>query len=256
MPPEFMDISPVEPVIEIGPPPPPPREPFWSYTDLLLVMGLVVASITLIVLVTGFLVAFNPSLRDDPGPLLLPVQIAFYGFIYLALHFTLRMRYGKPVFPSLGWRRTRFNLGFAALGGAVLAFAISGLASLLHTPQVPSPLDRFLKSPVELALFGALAVTLAPLFEELFFRGFLQPLLSRSFGVLAGISITALVFGLLHAPEYAWAWQYVVAVSLAGAVFGWVRARTNSIIPSTVMHGCYNLVFVIALYVTKHVKHS
>src|SRR5690242_351176 len=133
MQPEFMDISPVEPVIDIGPPPPPPREPFWNYTDLLLVMGFVVASITLIVLVTGFLVAFNPGLRDDPGPLLLPVQVAFYGFIYLALYFTLKIRYGKPVFSSLGWRRTRFNLGIAVLGGAVLAFAISGLASLLHT---------------------------------------------------------------------------------------------------------------------------
>jgi membrane protease YdiL (CAAX protease family) len=249
-----MDISPTEPVIEVVPPP--PREPFWGYTDLLLVMGIIVASIALITLAGGVLVFIYPRLRDDPTPLLLPVQVAFYGFIYLALHLTLKTRYGMPVFPSLGWRRTRFNLGIAVLGGAILAVAISGLADLLHTPQVPSPLDRFLKSPVDLALFGILAVTLAPVFEELFFRGFLQPLLSRTFGVLAGILITALVFGLLHAPEYAWAWQYVLAVSLAGAVFGWVRARTNSIIPSIIMHGCYNLVFVIALIWTKYVKHQ
>jgi uncharacterized protein len=249
-----MDISPTEPVIEVVPPP--PREPFWGYTDLLLVMGIIVASIALITLVGGVLVFIYPRLRDDPTPLLLPVQVAFYGFIYLALYLTLRTRYGKPVFPSLGWRRTRFNIGIAALGGAILAFGISGLATLLHTPQVPSPLDRFLKSPLDLALIGILAVTLAPVFEELFFRGFLQPLLSRTFGVLAGILITALVFGLLHAPEYSWAWQYVVAVSLAGAIFGWVRARTNSIIPSTIMHGCYNLVFVIALIWTKYVKHQ
>lgn len=249
-----MDISPTEPVIEVVPPP--SREPFWGYTDLLLVMGIIVASIALITLVGGVLVFIYPRLRDDPTPLLLPVQVAFYGFIYLALYLTLRIRYGNPVFPSLGWRRTRFNLGIAAFGGAILAFGIAGLAALLHTPQVPSPLDRFLKSPVDLTLFGILAVTLAPVFEELFFRGFLQPLLSRTFGVLAGILVTALVFGLLHAPEYDWKWQYVVAVSLAGAVFGWVRARTNSIIPSTIMHGCYNLVFVIALIWTKYVKHQ
>jgi uncharacterized protein len=249
-----MDISPVEPIIDVAPPA--PREPFWGYTDLLLVMGIIVASIALITLAGGVLIFLYPGLRNDPTPILLPVQVAFYGFIYLALYFTLKRRYGRPVFASLGWRRTRFNLGIAALGGAVLAFGISGLAALLHTPQVPSPLDRFLKSPVDLALFAALAVTLAPLFEELFFRGFLQPLLSRTFGMAAGILITALVFGLLHAPEYAWAWQYVVAVSLAGAVFGWVRARTNSIIPSTLMHACYNLVFVIALVFTKFVKHS
>jgi membrane protease YdiL (CAAX protease family) len=249
-----MDITPVEPAIDIAPPA--PREPFWGYTDLLLVMGIIFASIALIASVGGVLIFLYPALRDDPTPLLLPVQVAFYGFIYVALLLTFRTRYGKPVFASLGWRRTRFNLGIAALGGAVLAFGISGLAALLRTPQVPSPLDRFLKSPLDLALVGLLAVTLAPVFEELFFRGFLQPLLSRTFGVLTGIWITALVFGLLHAPEYSWAWQYVVAVSLAGAVFGWVRARTNSIIPSTIMHACYNLVFVIALVITKYVKHS
>jgi uncharacterized protein len=145
-------------------------------------------------------------------------------------------------------------LAITALGGALLAFGISLLAFVLHTPQVPTPLDQFLKSPVNLALFGVLAVTLAPLFEELFFRGFLQPLLSRTFGVAAGILITSLVFGSLHAPEYAWAWQYVLAVSLAGVVFGWVRTRMNSIVPSTVMHASYNLVFVIALLISKHFK--
>ena len=62
-----MDISPLEPVIDIGQPPPPPREPFWGYTDLMLVMGLVAVSIALIVLVTAFLVAFNPGLRDESG---------------------------------------------------------------------------------------------------------------------------------------------------------------------------------------------
>ncbi len=253
MQPEPMGSPPLEPAIDVAPAP--SREPFWDYMDLLLVIGLMVLSIVVILLGTGLFLVLYPRLREDPTPLLLPVQVVFYLFIYLALYFTFRTRYGKPVLPSLGWRRTPLNLGITALGGALLACGISLLASALHTPQVPTPLDQFLKSPINLALFGVLAVTLAPLFEELFFRGFLQPLLSRTFGVIAGILITSLVFGSLHAPEYAWAWQYVVAVSLAGVVFGWVRARMNSIVPSTVMHACYNLVFVIALVVSKHFKH-
>ncbi|MBV9300623.1 MAG: CPBP family intramembrane metalloprotease [Acidobacteriaceae bacterium] len=251
--PESGDSSQVHPVIDAVPSP--PRDPVWNYTDLLLLMGFIAASAALIVLASGVLVALRPDLRDDPTPLLLPVQLAFYALVYLGLHFTLSIRYGRAVFSALGWRRVRMNLGVVALGGAALAFVISLLASLLHTPQVPSPLDRFLKSPVNLALFSILAVTLAPLFEELLFRGFLQPLLSRTFGLFAGILITAALFGSLHAPEYSWAWQYVVAVSLAGAVFGWIRARTNSIIPSTLMHSSYNFVFVVALIATKHLKH-
>jgi membrane protease YdiL (CAAX protease family) len=92
-----------------------------------------------------------------------------------------------------------------------------------------------------------MALTFAPFFEELLFRGFLQPLFSRSLGVAGGIALTALLFGALHGPEYNFHWQYVAAISLVGAALGAVRYRTGSIITSSVMHACYNLVAVIAL---------
>jgi len=250
---EQLDSSPVDPFS--GPPRLPARVPFWTYTDLLLVMGILTASIAAIVVGAGVLVALYPRFRDDPTPLLLPLQVAFYGGLYLALFLTFRTRYRQPVFFSLGWRRTEFNLAVAAVGGAILAFVVSGLAWLLHTPQVPSPLDRFMNSPFNLALIGILAVTLAPLFEERYFRGFLQPLVSHTFGVAAGNFITAIIFGSLHAPVDSWAWQYAVAVALVGIVLGWVRARSGSIIPSTLMHASYNSVFVIALLVSKHANH-
>jgi hypothetical protein len=132
----------------------------------------------------------------------------------------------------------------AGAGGVVLALGISGLASLLHTPKVPSPVDQLVNTPLSFAVVAILAVIAAPFFEELFFRGFLQPLLSRTFGVVAGILITAVLFGSLHAPEYSWAWQYVAAISAAGAVFGWV------------MHGCFNAVSVLALAITKYSKYK
>jgi uncharacterized protein len=137
-----------------------------------------------------------------------------------------------------------------------LAIAVSLLAKVIHTPQVKSPIDEITKTPFSLAVFAVMAVTIAPLFEELFFRGFIQPLLSRTFGVVAGVVLTAVLFGALHAPEYSWAWQYALAVSIAGAVFGWVRARTQSIIPGTIMHGSYNLVFIVGLILMKYGPHK
>ncbi len=230
----------------------PAREPFWGYTDLALMMGLLAASTAIIVLVVGLLVGFNPKLRDDPTPLAVPTQFVLYGLVYLCFWLVLGLRYKRPVFASLGWRRSSFNLTAAAIGGGVLALCISALASLLHTPKVASPVDKLVSTPLSFAVVAFLAVIAAPFFEELFFRGFLQPLFSRSLGIAAGILITAVLFGSLHAPEYSWAWQYVVAISAAGAVFGWVRARANSIIPCTVMHGCFNAVSVIALAITKY----
>jgi uncharacterized protein len=240
----------------IAEPPPPVREPFWDYVDLALVMGLLFASIVVIVLVCGVLAFAVPAFKNDPTPLLLPMQLVLYLFIYICFFLVFKFRYGKPVFASLGWRGTIIHPLVLVVSGMALAIAVSLLAKLIHTPEVKSPIDEITKTPLSLAIFAVMAVTIAPLFEELFFRGFIQPLLSRTFGVAVGVVLTAVLFGGLHAPEYSWAWQYALAVSIAGAVFGWVRARTQSIIPSTIMHGSYNLVFIVGLLLMKYGPHK
>jgi membrane protease YdiL (CAAX protease family) len=234
----------------------PVREPFWGYTDLALVMGLLFASIAIIVVAAGVLAFAIKPLGEDPTPLLLPLQLALYVFVYFCFYVTFKFRYGRPVFASLGWRKTGLRPMVAAVSGAALAIGVSVLATLIHTPKVKSPIDEITNTPLTLAIFGVMAITVAPLFEELFFRGFIQPLLSRTFGVVAGVVLTAVFFGALHAPEDSWAWQYALAVSIAGGVFGWVRARTQSIIPSTIMHGSYNAVFIVALIYMKYGPHK
>ncbi len=227
------------------------KQPFWNYTDLALVAGLLIVCVGIILGGVAAAVALRPGLKDDPTPILLPTQLALYAFLYLCLSLVFKLRYGKPVLSSLGWCRSSVNLLWTVGGGLLLALVVSGVASLLHTPEVPSPLAGLTKSPLTLALVGIMAVTLAPFFEELLFRGFLQPLFSRTFGAIAGILITAAIFGGLHAPEYSYAWQYAVAITFVGAVLGWVRYRSGSIIPGTVLHGAFNTVAVVALVASK-----
>jgi membrane protease YdiL (CAAX protease family) len=140
------------------------------------------------------------------------------------------------------------TLFYAVVAGVALPFVITGIGNLLHTPKISTPMDQIPNS-IPLAL---MAITLAPFFEELFFRGFLQPLLTRTFGLVLGILLTAALFGGLHAVEYLFVWQYVVAIGLVGVALGFVRARTNSIVPTTIMHGCFNGLQVIALALSKH----
>lgn len=230
------------------------REPFWGYVDLAMALGLMVALVGLILVGVGLFTLVRPALRTDPTPLLLPAQLGLYLAIYVAFKVTFALRYGRPVFSSLGVNRnwTPRILLMAGAGGLLLSPAVSAVASLLHTPEVKMDVLEMLdKSPVILALFGVMAITITPLFEELLFRGFLQPLLSRSLGVVAGIGLTAVLFGALHGPQYMMHWQYIAAVSTVGAVLGTVRYKTGSIVTSSVMHACYNLVAVVAL-VFKH----
>lgn len=246
------DLVPLEPIaIEPSTVPVPQRQPFWNYVDLLLVAGLLVAFIAFILFVTAMFVFAFPSLRRNQAPLLLPTQIAVYVAVYVSLQIVLKVRYGKNVLSSLGWCPARLNLLLVGLSGVVLALTVAILTALIHTPKVPSPVESLMTSPLLLSLFGIMAVTLAPFFEELLFRGFLQPLLTRSLGVIAGVVLTAAFFGSLHAPEYSFAWQYAVAVSLVGVVLGWVRVRANSIIPCVVLHGAYNSFFVVGLVIAK-----
>jgi hypothetical protein len=244
-PPEPVEAA-AEPVFSSGLPDPPAHEPFWGYTDLAMVIGLLFASIVLLLVIAGVLISARPSLRADPL-FLLGTQFGLYVFVYLSFWVTFKTRYDRPVFSSLGWRPSSFKPLWAIAGGIGLAVLLSVVGSLIHTPQVKSPLDDLTATPGMLSLFGLMAVTIAPLFEEMIFRGFIQPLLTRTLGALAAIAITAAIFGALHAPEYSYAWQYVASIGLAGAVFGWLRARTNSIIPCVIMHGSFNLASVIAM---------
>lgn len=250
MEPDPLESLPAEPLTEALPRSP-EREPFWSYVDLVLVLGLILFGIAAITVVTGLIVGADVHLRSDLTPLVLPTTVAAYAVVYLALKLVLGSRYGQPVFRSLGWQRSSFNLAVAAGGGALLGLSLSLLGTALHTPKVKSPFENLGATPLSFAMLALTAIVLAPVFEELFFRGFLQPLLSRTAGAVAGILITAALFGGLHAPEYSWAWQYAFCVSLAGVVFGYLRYRTNSIIPCTVMHGCFNALSVVALAVEK-----
>jgi uncharacterized protein len=97
-------------------------------------------------------------------------------------------------------------------------------------------------------------VVLGPLCEELAFRGFLMPLLIRSLGVTAGILLTGLLFGALHAYEYEWSWRHSLLISVAGAVFGWARYALGSTAASTFMHATFNLTQFAALLAQSGVK--
>ncbi len=230
-------------------------DPFWNYSDLFIMVALTISAIVLCAAGAAAIAKMVPALKADPIPLALPSQTVFYVLVYLAFRLIFNVRYGRPVFTSLGWRPTRMPLLWMIIGGVALAFGVEAIAMAFHTPKIETPIDQLPRGPFSTAFFIILAVVLGPASEELGFRGFLQPLLSKSLGLWAGILVTAVLFGALHGPEYKWTWQYLLAISLAGAAFGWVRAHSGSIISSTVMHGTFNLVAVVSFFIAKNLKH-
>jgi hypothetical protein len=92
--------------------------------------------------------------------------------------------------------------------------------------------------------------------EELFFRGFMYPVLARRMGAAWGIALTALPFGLIHLPQYGWAWGAALVIFLVGVVCGMVRAVTRSVAASFLVHVGFNgTQMLIAVVMTRGFQH-
>ena len=219
------------------------RWPFWTYQDLAIFISLAFPSLIVSVMAVRALVRFWPVGKAFEALL---AQLIWYVLVFSVLYFLLRLRYGQPFWRSLGWVAPFRGANLSFLAGPFLAIGIGYLGYLIRTPEIQAPFQQMLEDRPTIILFSIFAVVLGPLCEELAFRGFLMPLLVRSLGAIAGVVLTGLLFGALHAAEYQWSWKHVLLISAAGTVFGWVRFRTGSTAASTFMHSSYNLTQLVA----------
>jgi len=238
-----------QPLLEppAGPPPPAAREPFWNYSDLLLLVGMAMPAMLVGMLaVKGVVWAFELHLKLRAVEIV-PAQFLGYALLFGALAVLFRVQYDRPFWDSLAWRPAGMPAGWIVLNGVLTAVGVSVLGVALRIPDTANPMKEMLSDPVSLAVVGLFGVTLGPMSEELLFRGFLQPLLVRSLGPMAGVAAAAVPFGLLHLQQYGYSWRHVVLITGAGVSFGWIRHITGSTRASTLMHAAYNGLFFCAL---------
>jgi hypothetical protein len=238
-----------EPVPEPDLPPPsqPARDPFWGYADLLLFASLTVPSMLMgMLLVRAAMAAFHLHTAVSVA-VLLPEQLVGYAILFGALTLIFRMQYDRPFWSSLGWTPVSLPAPFVLLAGGGTAMGVVLAGALIHLPSTANPMTELLQGKVALVLMAAFGVGIAPLCEELAFRGFLQPLLVRSLGAAAGILIAGAAFGLLHFQEYGNSWRHALLLSAAGACFGWMRHVTKSTKASVLMHASYNGILFLLL---------
>ena len=92
---------------------------------------------------------------------------------------------------------------------------------------------------------GVLSMALlAPLIEELMFRGAIQGYLMRRFSPWTAIIVSAVVFGVIHMNP-----QQMAYATLLGIVFGWIYYRTRSLLPVIAGHVLNNSVAVVTMKV-------
>ena len=248
------------PAPELGPPPEPPEqeqpkkeqngEIFWGWHDVVLfVMITVVAMVVAMLAGMGIRSLFHLS-EARMNMVLVAAQFAAYGVSFTGLKLMFRAEYDEPLMASLHWLPARIEPGRLVLMGMMLALGIAMISAFMKVPQVDTPMNRLLADRPTAILIAIVGVTIAPLAEELAFRGLLQPLMVRSIGVTPGILLTSVAFGAMHLEQYG-AWQSVVLITLAGCGFGAVRQWTGSTRASAIMHAGYNAALVILYFFTQ-----
>jgi membrane protease YdiL (CAAX protease family) len=247
--------EPVRPTPKAG------EDPVWSGWDVLLIAGLTLL-LTLFVVplltVTGARIFVYPHeswLDVARKPVLaLLSQLLSYVVVVLYMILLVQGKYRARFFQAIRWNWPGIA-GVSFLGVGVLMLGFDILGRFLPMPKT-TPFDQFFDRPFDAYLTAAFAVSLGPLIEEIFFRGFLYPVVARRLGVGWGILLTALPFGLMHLAQYGYSWGAVLIVFLVGVVLAAVRAMTKSVAASFLAHVGYNgTLMALAAWSTDGFKH-
>ncbi|MBL8734698.1 MAG: CPBP family intramembrane metalloprotease [Planctomycetes bacterium] len=131
--------------------------------------------------------------------------------------------------------------------GRYLPFAVAWLAATigyLHLAHACGHSIRPQPQLVELGQHGAAhpqfwtlvfgIVVVAPVCEELFFRGYLFTAVRGVASSRVAQLLTAAAFGLVHGVDYA------LPIAGLGLCFGWLRERTGALLPSMLAHAVHN----------------
>lgn len=91
------------------------------------------------------------------------------------------------------------------------------------------------RDPVAMALYAVVVTVCAPIWEEIVFRGFLLPSLTRYMPLPWSILASAAAFALAHFNA-----QRVMPLVFLGVVMGGVFARSRNLLASMVLHSLWN----------------
>ena len=226
----------------------------WGGVDLLLFAGF---SVCTLLLLTNLLAAIAVEKFGVPPEHIARVSTTDAGFIVcrqvlwficilLYLYAVIRRRTAVAFWRAIGWRGLRFGPLAAPLlalillfGGSVLAI-VADAASEFFSTQKQLPIQVLFADRRSVLYLMAYGLLVAPVAEETVFRGFVYPVLARKFGIFAGITLTGILFGLVHAPQLWGGWGQIATLVAVGMALTAVRALMGSVFASFLMHLGYN----------------
>jgi len=279
-----------EPVLHLAgdapPEPVPSRTPHMGHAVFFLVfaLGTVSAaefcSIGIAHLIPAYHALTLHQLAQLPKVTILSSCIAYTLVLVLAILF-FPMVWHRSFASGIQWNAAAVRTKWRWLIPVGVALAILSAASeaLLSIPK-NLPVDKFFSSQTDLWLVTILGTLLAPVFEEICFRGFLLPAIAIAWdwfalprtpearaqwsstnnistpGMAVGAILTSIAFAAMHGKQLSFTLGPLVVLFFVSLVLSFVRIRLRSVAASSLVHASYNgFLFAMTFISTSGYKH-
>jgi membrane protease YdiL (CAAX protease family) len=153
---------------------------------------------------------------------------------------------------DFGWRVRLVDLVYGPLAAVICVFAAGFIGGAFQGTRFSGSNTNIITSQrgntVGVAVVTVIAAIGAPVFEELFFRGFLRLSLASRLGVGA-VWVQALLFGLAHYQFGLGLGNVSVCLATAGigVVLGYTAHLTRRLGADTIAHGLFNLFVTLSI---------
>lgn len=234
------------------PAPESPRRLPLSAADLLLILiaGLGLNRLLLPLVAEALGVDPTTGLAGNLGAVLLLLLVQF-ALLFAVVYGVARRWRGVqwaelgfvPLPPGWGRRAVLIALGCLPLVGAISWAQQQITGQPFENPQFEAIAPPDFAWSAYLATLVTVAA-LAPLVEEVLFRGLLFRWLGERFGLVPGVGGSALAFALLHGIP-----GLIPGILVLGALLALVYHRAGSIWAPILVHGTYNALVTTALYI-------
>ena len=187
----------------------------------------------------------------------------FFGYLFMAIPPLLIIYYQiKSLNGEFTFKKDYFQFNFLPIKDAIFQ-GIKGwltivpfvlltsliMNSLIENQNGSNPLLEIVLNTNNYLSFILLFLTttlLAPLFEEIIFRGILLPTISRDFGIILGIIVSAFIFALAHLSLGEMPPLFVLGIGL-----GITRIVSGSLLSSVTMHSLWNGLTFLNLFLLR-----
>lgn len=217
----------------------------WSWKELVLLLTLVLVLVPFFIeyllantltdilqndLHSGTLIGFMMSIIFTLGVYVIAVKPKNLKWTEVGFQ-----RFSKSYWISIiGWTLTLIIISI------LLAIIIDWLFEIgTNNSKTDSLVTRLSTINIIIAFISAAIVS--PIYEEIFYRGFLYRFFRSKYGLLTGMLISSFIFMIVHIPTF----NSLPYTFLAGLVFAWTYEKTQSIYPAMIIHGLFNGIAVV-----------